>query len=115
VYSGLNRCLIRVIIIYLFDFINKLIDPISDVPTLDVPVINSLPKLLDQVHDKLRRKHYSIRTKRAYVDWIKRHILIHGKRASRHVEWPLRGKRLAAQKLGAGDTAATGFLQLGQA
>jgi hypothetical protein len=37
--------------------------------------------LLDQVCDRLWMKHYSIRTKRAYVDWIKRHIPIHGKRA----------------------------------
>ena len=38
------------------------------------------PKLLDQVRDKLRVKHYSIRTEQVYVDWIKRYILFHGKR-----------------------------------
>ncbi|MDO9271918.1 MAG: integron integrase [Rugosibacter sp.] len=38
------------------------------------------PKLLDQVRDKLRVKHYSIRTEQSYVDWIKRYILFHGKR-----------------------------------
>ena len=38
------------------------------------------PKLLDQVRDVIRRKHYSIRTERAYVDWIKRFIIYHGKR-----------------------------------
>jgi len=38
------------------------------------------PKLLDQVRDKLRVKHYSIRTEHAYVDWIKRYIIFHGKR-----------------------------------
>ncbi|MBH1961430.1 MAG: integron integrase [Rhodocyclales bacterium] len=37
------------------------------------------PKLLDQVRDKLRVKHYSIRTEQSYVDWIKRYILFHGK------------------------------------
>ena len=37
------------------------------------------PKLLDQVRDKLRVKHYSIRTEQAYSDWIKRYILFHGK------------------------------------
>jgi len=37
------------------------------------------PKLLDQVRDKLRVKHDSIRTGQSYVDWIKRYILIHGK------------------------------------
>jgi hypothetical protein len=29
------------------------------------------PKLLDQVRETIRRKHYSIRTEEAYVDWIK--------------------------------------------
>jgi len=35
-------------------------------------------RLLDQVRDKIRLKHYSIRTEeQAYVDWIKRFILFH--------------------------------------
>jgi hypothetical protein len=38
------------------------------------------PKLLDQVRNKLRVKHYSIRTEQVYADWIKRFILFHGKR-----------------------------------
>lgn len=38
------------------------------------------PRLLDQVREKLRLKHYSLRTEQAYVDWIKRYILFHGKR-----------------------------------
>jgi integrase len=38
------------------------------------------PKLLDLVRQKIRLKHYSIRTERAYVDWIKRFILFHYKR-----------------------------------
>ena len=38
------------------------------------------PKLLDQVRDKLRVKHYSIRTEQAYLGWIKRYIFFHGKR-----------------------------------
>lgn len=37
------------------------------------------PKLLDQVRDKLRVKHYAIRTEQSYVDWIKRYIYFHGK------------------------------------
>ncbi|WP_089375835.1 integron integrase [Methylobacillus rhizosphaerae] len=35
------------------------------------------------VRDKLRLKHYSLRTEQAYVDWIKRYILFHGKRHPR--------------------------------
>ena len=38
------------------------------------------PKLLDQVRDVIRRKHYSLRTEQAYVDWIRRFILYHDKR-----------------------------------
>jgi len=42
--------------------------------------MNVKPKLLDQVRAKIRLKHYSIRTEQAYVDWIRRYILFHGKR-----------------------------------
>lgn len=38
------------------------------------------PRLLDQVRDRLRLKHYSLRTEQAYVGWIKRYIIFHGKR-----------------------------------
>ena len=37
-------------------------------------------KLLDQVREAIRVKHYSIRTEEAYVAWIKRCILFHNKR-----------------------------------
>jgi integron integrase len=37
-------------------------------------------KLLDQVRDVIRKKHYSLRTEQAYVDWIKRYIFFHNKR-----------------------------------
>ena len=38
------------------------------------------PKLLDLVRQKIRLKHYSIRTEQAYADWIRRFILFHRKR-----------------------------------
>jgi integron integrase len=38
------------------------------------------PRLLNQVRDKIRLKHYSIRTEQAYTDWVKRFILFHKKR-----------------------------------
>jgi len=38
------------------------------------------PKLLDQVRNVMRRRHYSIRTEQVYVDWIKRFIIYHDKR-----------------------------------
>ena len=37
-------------------------------------------KLLDQVRDKVRLKHYSLKTERAYTGWIKRYIIYHNKR-----------------------------------
>ena len=40
----------------------------------------SQPKLLERVRQHLSLKHYSIRTEQAYVDWIRRFILFHGKR-----------------------------------
>lgn len=36
-------------------------------------------KLLDQVRDKLRVKHYAYRTEKAYIFWIRRFILFHDK------------------------------------
>lgn len=38
------------------------------------------PRLLDQVRERLRLKHYSLRTEQAYVGWIRRFILANGKR-----------------------------------
>lgn len=38
------------------------------------------PKLLDQVRERLRLKHYSIRTEQQYVQWVRRFILFHDKR-----------------------------------
>lgn len=42
-------------------------------------------KLLDQVRDAIRCKHYSIRTEQAYVSWIRRFILFHNKRHPREM------------------------------
>jgi integrase len=41
------------------------------------------PRLLDQVRDRIRRKHYSIRTEQPYVNWIRRFVLHHNKRHPR--------------------------------
>jgi len=38
------------------------------------------PRLLDQLRDALRVRHFSLRTEEAYVDWVRRFILFHGKR-----------------------------------
>ena len=33
------------------------------------------PRLLDQVRDRVRLKHYSIRTEHAYVEWVRRFVV----------------------------------------
>lgn len=38
------------------------------------------PKLLDQVRNAIRVRHYSIRTEEAYVGWVRRYVVFHGKR-----------------------------------
>jgi len=37
-------------------------------------------KLLDRVHETIRRKHYSQKTEQAYLNWIKQYILFHDKK-----------------------------------
>lgn len=43
------------------------------------------PRLLDQLRDRIRVKHYSIRTEAQYVLWVRRFILFHGKRHPREL------------------------------
>jgi len=38
------------------------------------------PKLLDQVRQVIRVKHYSLRTEESYINWIKRFIFFHSKK-----------------------------------
>jgi len=45
-------------------------------------------KLLDQVRDLLRLKHYSIRTEEAYVAWIRQYILFHNTRHPKDMGTP---------------------------
>ncbi|HEU0187114.1 MAG TPA: integron integrase [Gallionellaceae bacterium] len=49
----------------------------------NTPSAPTPPKLLDQVRDKIRVKHYSIRTETQYLQWIKRFIYFHGKQHPR--------------------------------
>src|SRR3989337_2217520 len=41
------------------------------------------PRLLDRVRERIRVKHYSLRTEDAYLHWIRRFIFFHGKRHPR--------------------------------
>jgi integron integrase len=38
------------------------------------------PRLLARVREAIRVRHYSLRTERAYLHWIRRYIVFHGKR-----------------------------------
>lgn len=49
-------------------------------PTIQIGISPGKPKLLEQVRDVIRRKHYSFRTEQTYIDWIRRFILFHRKR-----------------------------------
>lgn len=54
----------------------------------DAMVPASGPRLLDQVRELIRIRHYSIRTEEAYLQWIRRFILFHGKRHPREMGAP---------------------------
>ena len=51
----------------------------------NTPTNPQAPKLLDVVRDKIRVKHYSIRTETQYLQWVKRYILFHHKRHPREM------------------------------
>ena len=38
-------------------------------------------KLLDQVREVMRLKHYSLRTERTYCDWVRRYVRFHQMRS----------------------------------
>lgn len=40
----------------------------------------SQPRPLDELRGVIRRLHYTISTEQAYLDWIRRFILFHGRR-----------------------------------
>ena len=52
------------------------------------PSLGKPKKLLDQVRDVMRLKHYSLRTERTYCDWIERFIRFHDLRHPREMGEP---------------------------
>ena len=46
-------------------------DPVCKLPS------TGKPKLLEQVRQTIRTRHYSDKTEKAYVHWIKRYIFFH--------------------------------------
>lgn len=46
------------------------------------------PRLLDQMRERIRYKHYSIRTEKAYLFWVRRYIRFHGMQHPRTLGGP---------------------------
>jgi hypothetical protein len=51
-------------------------------------VYKDKPKLLDQLSEALRLKHYSLKTEKSYIHWGRRFILFHNKRHPQEMETP---------------------------
>ena len=47
---------------------------------INAPAPPPKPKLLDQVRQAIRMRHYSPKTEESYIHWIKRFIFFHNKR-----------------------------------
>ena len=54
----------------------------------DSPLRKRPKKLLDQVREAMRLKHYAYRTEETYVQWIRRYILFHNKRHPKEMGRP---------------------------
>ena len=64
-------------------YINELYkdkDVMRDTNTSGVSASPAAPKLLEQVRQRLRVKHYALRTEQSYLTWIRNYILFHNKR-----------------------------------
>lgn len=65
--------------------------PASGAPGQELVIPSPKLKLMEQVREVLRVKHYSIRTERCYCDWIRRYVRFHRMR-SRDELFPGGGK-----------------------
>src|SRR5512144_2625692 len=58
------------------------------VSTQDSSSVPKSKRLLDQLRDAIRAKHYSYRTEQTYIDWCRRYILYHKKRHPAEMDIP---------------------------
>lgn len=65
------------------------------------------PRLLDCLRFALRAKHYAYRTEQAYVHWVRRYILHHGKRHPEEMGGPEIEAFLTHLAVAAGVSAST--------
>lgn len=56
--------------------------PNSDMQPASPPVLRAT-RLLDQVRERIRYKHYSLRAKQTYVQWVRMFVKWHGLRHPR--------------------------------
>src|SRR5258706_7957354 len=63
--------------------------PITTMTDISLPPANPAspdsPRLLDQLRDRIRFRHYSRRTELVYIQWVRRYIRFHGKRHPREL------------------------------
>ena len=57
----------------------------SDVPSGYSDLQPAPPRLLAQFRNAIRFRHYSLRTEAAYVHWVRRYVLFHGRRHPREL------------------------------
>lgn len=57
----------------------------SETNASDFSTSPSTPKLLEQVRQRLRVKHYALRTEQSYLSWIRNYIIFHNKRHPREM------------------------------
>lgn len=50
---------------------------IPQAPIVETVIPNPRLKLLDQISEVMRLKHYSIRTEQTYSDWARRYVQFH--------------------------------------
>jgi integron integrase len=63
-----------------YQFNRNLVSANQPAPAVSAASSSAKPKLLDQVRQAIRTRHYSYMTEKAYVGWIKRFIFFHHKR-----------------------------------
>lgn len=58
---------------------NSAVPPVEKEPALRPEGAPKGKKLLDQYREALRNRHYSLRTEKTYIGWVRQYILHHGK------------------------------------
>ena len=68
----------------------------SAAPTASALASAAKPRLLDQIRQAIRTRHYSPKTEETYVHWVKRFIFFHDKRHPVEMAEPEIGRFLSS-------------------